>query len=334
MHKKKGKLIMIALLSALMAFGLFGCDKESPVSGGVTDKTDPNAPKEIRSKDISEFSVNFFHETRKNINDEQFFDFEVKKNDEGILMAEETNTGISQKADKDLLDSLQEVIDRYRLVSMNGYYRVTAGLPPEYQKCTLRVIYGSGEKLSFSENNNPSAKWTAAVYDVFAKWFAEKGDDSLYPQREESLVSRMDIDVKENSILRQYMTVHVKQEDAIDRDEQLLEKLIYDDEKKEMIEEKNAAIPEDYYRNITAILKKYAFDLKYQYSYFEHNDGYYGFNDEHGNDEQDGNDLISLYVEFESGNRLDLKTRKDSEIAAMKDLLDELLSYNDSLLEQ
>ena len=333
MPRRKGRLIMITLLSALMAFNLFGCQKQRPESGGVTDKTDPNAPKEINSKDISEFSVNFFHETRKNINEEQFFHFEVKKNDKGILMAEEIKTGISQEADKQLLDSLQEVIDRYGLVAMNGYYRVTAGLPPEYQKCTLTVIYESDEKLTFSENNNPSAKWTAAFYDVFAKWFAQKGDDSLYPRREDSPVSRIDIDMKENDITRHYMILDVKQEDAIDGDNHLLRKMIYDDAKKETIEKKHARIPEDYYENITAILKKYDFDLKYEYSYFEHKDGYYGFAQDYENDEQDGNNLIRFYIEFESGERMDLETSKTSEIEAMKALLNDLITYHDSLFE-
>ena len=334
MHDRKGKLIMITLLSVLMAFNLFGCQKHRPVSGGVTDKTDPNAPKEIRSKDISEFSVNFFHETRKNSEGGQFFDFEVKKNDEGVMMAEEKESGISHKADKQLLDALQEIIDRYQLVSLNGYYRVTAGLPPEYQKCTLLVNYESGEKLTFSENNNPGAKWTAAIYDVFAKWFKEMGDDSLYPQREDSLVTRIEIVFKESGIIRHYMLMHDMNKDTNEGDDQLLRKLIYDDAKKETIEENDVRIPEDYFGNVTAILKKYDLDLRYEYSYFDHQNGHYGFNEGYAADEQDSNDLISFYIEFESGNVLNIETRKASEIEAMRYLIDELITYNDSLFEE
>ena len=333
MKLRKGRFIMITLLTVLMAFGVAGCHRERVESGGVTDKTDPNAPKEIKSKDITEFSVNFYHETRKNIDDEQFFNFEVKKSDQGVLMAVENKTGISGEADEDLLKSLQEVIDRYHLVAMNGYYRVTAGLPPECQKSTLLVLYESGEKLTFTTNNNPSARWTAAIYDVFAKWFASKGNDSLYPKREDTPVTRMDIHIVENNIVRRFETMYVKEENAIDGDNHLLTKLIWDDEKKETIERKYIRIPEDYYENITAILKKYDFDLKYGYSYFEHHKGFYGFNELYDLDEQDTDDFVDLYIEFESGDRMSLETRKASEIAAMKDLLNDLITYNDPLFE-
>ena len=324
---------MAALLTTILAFGLFGCKKERPISGGTTDKSDPNAPKEIKSKDIAEFKVNFSLDTRKNINGDSFYYFVIKNDDNGVLTAFENRLGISHEADEELLNGLQEIIDKYRLVLYNGVYRVTAGLPPEYQSRTLNVIYKSGEALNYTENNNPSEKWTAAVYDLFAKWFADRGIDSLYPERENSQVIRMDIEKVENSIVTKYETMIVGEDKAIDGEKRLLTKVVYDNAKQELIMRKFIKIPEDYYKNLTEILRKYDFDMKYEFSYFEHQYGYYGFSEDFNRYEPDTEDLIHFYIEYESENRMSLETKKASEIDAMKDLMNDLCAYNEPLFE-
>ena len=53
-----GKLLLAALVFATALFG-FGCT-EPPTAGGVTDRTDPNAPKTIESKELVGFYASFY----------------------------------------------------------------------------------------------------------------------------------------------------------------------------------------------------------------------------------------------------------------------------------
>ncbi len=340
MKNRKGIKIMAALLCASLLFGLGGCtDKPEPVpepepiDGGTTDHTDPNAPKVIQSKDIRAFYTNFYLQNRWWGEEERFYEFKIELDSSGVLTASETNSGVCLPADKALLDALQGVIDEYDLVSMNGLYRVTAGLPPEYQENILQVSYESGERLSFTINNEPEAKWAEAVCDVFTAWFSANGEDGLQPARETSLVTRLNITLREGSIYTQYGGIHVQAEDAIDGQEYLLEKSVYDDAAQETLFEEDILFPEDYYERVTEILACYDLVLKYEQSYFEHGDGYFGMGGKGpGSGEEDLEDrYLDLYAEFESGKRINIETKKASEIEGMKALLTELAGYHDGL---
>ena len=52
-------MLMVLMLCIVVSTVLCGCKKQTqttaPQTGGVTDRTDKNAPKEIASKDIEEF---------------------------------------------------------------------------------------------------------------------------------------------------------------------------------------------------------------------------------------------------------------------------------------
>lgn len=180
--RKKTIMKISAILLSLISF-VTGCGRrpfEEPVCGGETDKTDTKAPKEIKSKEITGYYAHFLLEgewSEGHRND--FYTFEIKKDEEGILKASEILTGVSATADDELLKGLQDIIDEYKLVRNNGEYRTTAGLPLEYQPCTLRVDYASGEKLTFTHNNDPNASWAGKTYLLFADWFADKGEKAL-----------------------------------------------------------------------------------------------------------------------------------------------------------
>ena len=156
--------------------------EDEPIDGGVTDKSDLNAPKFIESKDIDDFYARFgldgeWSKGNRNV----FYSFELKTDNTGTLNAYEYTTGISAPANEELLDALQEIIDAQNLVAWNGEYRITAGLPPEFGPCDLNVSYASGERLSFTHNNEPEAEWAQEIYLAFAKWFAGQGIDTLLP---------------------------------------------------------------------------------------------------------------------------------------------------------
>ena len=178
-------ILAAAALAAAMAClaGCAGHKQEEVLCGGVTDKTDPRAPKTIKSKDIVSFRVNLVF-TGDRLDTEEYlgeFIFDVSKDGDGVLTASEKNAGISRPADKELLDKVQEVIDSAKLAEMNGIYRVTAGLPPIFKEQTLTAKYASGEKLTFTRNNDPDDEWAEDLYGVFAGWFASKGEKALKP---------------------------------------------------------------------------------------------------------------------------------------------------------
>lgn len=193
------------LLLSLSCLALFGChdkeirtepDKETdiepePIDGGEIDHSDYSAPKEIVSKDIISYYATFCLEGEwapghKN----EFLIFEVKRDDQGVLTASEAVTGVSAPADRELLSSLQDIIDKYKLVSKNGEYRITAGIDPYlFGPCALKAEYASGEYLSFTHDNEPSDEWAIKTYLAFAKWFADRGDSSLLPEGYGDMVS-------------------------------------------------------------------------------------------------------------------------------------------------
>ncbi len=178
--------VMLCTVTLLCFGGCFGHkQKPSPVSGGTVDKTDYDAPKIIESKEITDFSASFFLRNEKQGGwDGRKYSFKVYKNESGVLTAEEEKLKISAPADDKLLKALQGVIDEQKLVQKNGICKYTSGLAPAFQPCNCTVNYASGEKLTFTENNNPEAEWAQKIYSVFAEWFAENGDDTLLPEDE------------------------------------------------------------------------------------------------------------------------------------------------------
>lgn len=336
MRQKKGKSIMAVLLCVSAIFGLGGCKKESepePITGGTTDHTDYNAPKVIESKEISEFHASFYLRNRWTAEDRRTFQFQVNIDDNGVLKASEEFSGVSFPADATLLTALQTVIDEQKLAAMNGVDKITAGLPPEYQACTLRVNYASGEMLKFTVNNDPEAEWAEAIYTVFAEWFSAKGDDSLFPPKETSQVTNIHMELQENGIWLRYGAVKVSEEKAIAGEKYLLEKRVFDSATQEAISNDTVLFPEDYYERITEILAQYNLVIQYDFSYFDHDAGYYGMGCMTPDDgEADSEDVaLVLAITYESGKRIDIDTKKASEIEGMRALLTELLEYNDSL---
>ena len=348
----KKEWIMAALFGSLTLLMMGGCTTgspspetpgEEPVDGGrTTYLTDPNAPKVIESKDIVSYDASFFLSPRTTGEEMgESFRFVISDKD-GILTAEEENHGIKEPADKELLSSLQEIIDQYHLVSLNGLYDVTAGLPPEFQPGGLSVDYASGETLTFTTDNDPYAEWSEKVFDVFADWFSRHGNDALIPPKEDTSVTRIDLDLYEDHVYISYGGITVEEEDAIDGETYLLSRMSYNEETGE---DASCYIlfPEDYYQHITTILDSYDLAHKYDFSQYNHFDGsfdlheigYYGFGDKTPADEEEDSEekSLELYVEYESGKRYPVETKKESEIMAMKPMIDELCAYLDPLFE-
>ena len=160
---KKKLFTALIMLLTLLTVGCSGPAKEDidpapPITGGKVDRTDHEAPKEIKSKNLTYFSDKFFLYGRYNHEKDALYDFEVIKQEDGSVSIEEKRCyKVNCKTDEYILKDLQAVIDKYELAKLNGVDKHTAGLPPEYQPSYFRAEYESGESLSFSTDNDKEA---------------------------------------------------------------------------------------------------------------------------------------------------------------------------------
>lgn len=340
--ERSGKMILSAALSALTFFSFGGCSGRpigAPECGGVTDKTDHNAPKEIVSKDLTSFCAHFYLRGEWSPGrGDRFYTFEVHKDEQGTLTAfARTDTTqdavISRPADGKLLTALQAIIDTYKLAGQNGYYRVTAGLPPEFQKCHFTANYASGEKLEFTKNNNPDDEWTKETYLAFANWFREQGDASLMPPEQSfGPVEECSFTLTANGRKVHISPVHVQEKDAIDGEQRLLGEMVYDAEAKKWVREEYALIPEDYLERIHAILS--AHDLRT----FDWHSVLYGRGRKAQKLKDEEKDFfraaIQIHVNFAGKKGLRIDTNDADDIETLRPLVTELLAYHDSLFEE
>lgn len=162
---------LTAIVTVLTGVFLAGYDAsaETPLCGGVTDRTDHAAPKVIQSKEITALSTSFLLMDEASPRGEvRHWSFVVEKDDSGSIMVK-AGDGAEVKAGAALLSELQQVIDRFDLAALNGTDRVVAGLPPMFGPCRLNVVYASGERLYFRRNSRPQEGWPKAMLDVFLK---------------------------------------------------------------------------------------------------------------------------------------------------------------------
>lgn len=334
MLKRKGGHIVALILCASLLSGLFGCGQkpdggtDEPVDGGGTYRRDDSAPKVIESKDITDFYASFFIGTRWTGDEDHQFHFSVKPDETGALTAREELSGVSSAADSELLSRLQAVIDKYDLASKNGIYESNMSLPPEFQDCEMLVDYASGEQLKFKILNEPYALWGEEVYDTFADWFGEKGNQSLWPPEDGTKVTRLRLWYMENGVMLEYGGIKVQPENAVNGETFLLHR-----------NDEFILFPEDYYGRVTEILSGYPICRKYDFSRFDHAEnnfgnhdkGYFGWGDEPEGEEDSEDSMVSLHIEYESGRSISIDTRKPSEIEGLMPLIEELIRYHDTL---
>ncbi len=338
----KALIIIAVILGALL---LAACRAKPEIStrpeaGGTTNKTDPLAPKEIKSKDITDFYAAFYLDNRWASEDQHDFVFTVTKDEKNGLTASESESGISHPADQELLEQLQKVVDDQRLALRNGVYEVTAGLPPEYQERSVQIQYESGEKLNFTINNDPTAEWAEAFYTVFADWFAANGEDALRPVIESSQLTDCSFYYKNGDVICQYSIVDLSEDKAVDGETHLLEKFATDNGSLKSAVREYIPVPEDYLERIAEIIADYGVLQSYEFSrydpvahnYGNHDAGYYGMGVRPEGEEPDaeGQEFM-MHLEYESGNQFHVDTKKPSELEGMKELIDALKEYHNSL---
>lgn len=198
------KLIML-LSAALLGLSVLGCTAQRgggdavPECGGVTDYTDASAPKEILSKSIVSFSTMFYAHDPYDPDQAGIYRFAIEADESGQPVL--TVSGVYDHVlpvSQQVLEDVQAIIDRYRLVEQNGGGRVTAGLPPEWGPWMLDTVYESGEKLYFYENGAPDAAWTSAFRDLFVKLLVEAGFEDALPPREATTIQNFSFQFDQN----------------------------------------------------------------------------------------------------------------------------------------
>lgn len=350
MRATKGLRAMALLLSAsalFSLFSLFGCRRQDPepIEGGTVTHVEQNVPKTVESKELTAFSAELFLSNRWYGDEAHEFLFLVtpSQDQDGAPTVSEANSGVSLPADEDLLTGLAAIIAEYDLASKNGLYDVTAGLPPEAAAHAFHAAYASGEEINFTVNNQPFSAWGEAVYDLYASWFEKHGITALYPDPEESALTRFILDFTENGRRVRYSDVHVPESDAVGGETYLLSKSVETEGLFGEDSDKYILFPDDYFEKLTALIAATDLDRKYLFSaydraannYGNHDEGYFGWGDKTTADNEPDSETLklSLHLTYESGHRVNIDTRKESEIDAMRPLIDTLTAYLDPLFQ-
>ncbi|MBP5225746.1 MAG: hypothetical protein J6Z38_09255, partial [Lachnospiraceae bacterium] len=143
----------------------------------------------------------------------------------------------------------------------------------------------------------------------------------------------------ENGLLLRYGAMNVSEEKAVGGETYLFRRIVYDVEKRKNLSGKYVPFPADFGERVSAILDEYELARRYDFSRYDHDAnnygnherGYFGFGPGH---EADAEDLgVTLHVEYASGNRINVDTRKPGEIEGMKPMLTALFTYYDSLFD-
>ena len=323
----KEKYIMALLLCVPVIFTFGGC-----CALPVKEK---QAPQNITTDSIADFYAEFFLADRWTMEENHNFSFRITPDESGVLMVYEDISHISHPADTYIAGKLQEIVTDYKLQQMDGRDKITHGLAPTHQKCSLTVNYASGDKLHFSVNNDPHAQWAQAMYDAFAEWFAENGNETLYPKKEDSLPVSVSIRYMAEGKTYSYTTIS-----DTSADKYQLKKSVYDSNLKKNIREEYVQISDDYFETAGKIISSYNIVRMYDFSHYDHSAkdygnhdrGYYGMGVRTAADERDSeNTSFRLIVKFHSGKTVNISTSKPSELAGMMAFITELAEYHSSV---
>lgn len=207
----EGVLQGATLLSKAQIMGALNIN--DAMCGGRTDHSNYNAPKEIKSDKLISFSTAFYCEGGIGPGGNGYFMFKVQPDESGELtLKEDMKFRIECKVDASVLAGLQEIIKEFNLAQSNGVHTHTAGLPYQFETCYLIAEYDSGEKIDFSYNSNPGAKWTGAVREYLAKVFGDHGIDSMLPPKEASIIKRFGMEYTDGSMQYKYGEILVPRE--------------------------------------------------------------------------------------------------------------------------
>lgn len=321
----------IKLLAIVMCIGsmamIGGCsgkrNQNNYISGGITDNTDYDAPKVLESDDLVSFETEFYRNSDYVYDKGRKYIFKMSKNDKGVYtISEGEGEALKCETDEEFAKKLQQIIRDNNLMEFNGVYRKTAGLAPEYGPYWAEASYSSSEKLYFYMNGDPDAKWTFEVLDLFANELGNHGITELLPAKEESRISRFNIEYSFGDI--RYYYGEVKVPVAGDGDIKMIHADTFDRTAKSDIEDnRRAVITDDYYDMIKKMVDDnnliyfqngeiipFDFDLENTPVYFE------------------------FYIEYENGKIMSGYSDNPDTCEKFKDIAMQFSDFYDSYLMQ
>ncbi|MBQ8706702.1 MAG: hypothetical protein IJ523_01275 [Succinivibrionaceae bacterium] len=311
----------------LLGFGGHAWGGCKACGGGVTDRTDPDAPKKIVSRELDGLRAYFALDMSWAGMGFKKFDFELAKNDQGVLELRERGTGLALPADRALVSDVQKIIAKRGLASMNGRYRITSGLPYQFAPCGLSARYVSGESITFVVNNSPSAAWAQDLYRIFAMYALSRGSEALYPRSVvDSKATRLDYELVRNGERFRVMQAIAEEGPMIIRSVTAAKPRTV---AKERAKPKSVPVSDDYFDRVSRIVESHHLAMEYAFSRDQHGRGYYGMGAEPDAGEKDSDDVFfSMYLVQDNGAVISIKTRKPSAVAALEGMINQLLEHD------
>ena len=229
-------------------YGIYG-------TGGHIDNSDPDAPKEIRSKKIVEFECHFFVHNWINMMMNEFISFSVRKGTDGNRLLLERNSSCETvETDESFMDRLQEVIEKNGLVKLNGRDEYTQGLPPEFRDYGVKAVYDSGEKLNFSIGGNPAYPWCKDLRKALCDELVRHGIEDLLPPKADRNVARFILEIHKWPHLIRYWTIRTDEapeEKVVHYLKSVWNKITSSPELDELI-----VVPDGFYEHITELVEQ------------------------------------------------------------------------------
>lgn len=331
--KSAGYLILAASLLCLCGCASRKVDEmtknEDVICGGTTDTSDLNAPKEIKSDNLTSLSMGFYHEDKFDSSKGRYYTFYLTEDENGKLRLKDNSASTGYEVDEVVLDDAQAIIKKYELAKSNGIHKITAGLAPCYAECFFEAEYDSGESISFSVNSDPCAKWSGAFVDYFGSIFAKNGDEKYLVSKIDGTIKRFCFNLQEDGKLYSCDSIRVpisgvtrSFEEVASGDlpdseyETKLNINVYDLEKDE--EERNVySYPtKEYYEGILEIVS----DMEIRD--FENYNSSSDFDDA-----QSSAEYYEFYIEFEDGKRISGASNEPEDFDNFKPIANRITEY-------
>lgn len=226
---------------------------EDLMCGGTKKHEDPNAPKVINSKTIVDLDVHCRHRNIWSGLVEPVV-FSVRRETEnGPLIL--TRGDLKVETDTSFLAKIQEIIDEFGLVKINGYYEYTDGILPEFNNYIITALYDSSERLHFDTKGTPESKWCAAMRKALCDELVRHDITDMLPPEEDRKLRRFTLEYNEWPLHTDYTTIRT-QDDEDGKPTMHFLKGIWNSETKETEYRKIIRIPEGFYDRITELVEE------------------------------------------------------------------------------
>ena len=224
---------------------------ERIVNGGTHRSQDTGAPKVIESGNIIDFQT-YCYWYNKDYWRSEAVRFSVRReNSEGPFILTRDDTRV--ETDESFLAKLQEIIEKHKLVSKNGQYEHTYGIPPEFTDYEIKAVYDSGEELHFITNGGPESPWCADLRKALCDELVRHGIEDMLPPIEDRRIARFDLKFNEWPLNTSYATIRTEDDEDGKRPVHFV-KMVFNNETKSSEGMKIITIPDGFYARITELV--------------------------------------------------------------------------------